>query len=73
MPSSSSTSAARFIVGQPDAFSRLAATFGSTPLDTVKAWMAFRGFVQRTEDLPVGFLVRGACKRWRRSTVGTMR
>jgi haloalkane dehalogenase len=27
------------------------------------AWVAFRDFVQRTEDLPVGFLVRGACKR----------
>jgi haloalkane dehalogenase len=26
------------------------------------AWRAFRDFVQRTEDLPVGFLVRGACK-----------
>ncbi|MGI8715997.1 MAG: haloalkane dehalogenase [Solirubrobacteraceae bacterium] len=25
------------------------------------AWMTFRDFVQRTEDLPVGFLVRGAC------------
>jgi haloalkane dehalogenase len=28
-----------------------------------EAWLAFRGFVERTEDLPVGFLVRGACKR----------
>ena len=27
------------------------------------AWIAFRDFVERTEDLPVGFLVRGACKR----------
>src|SRR5438874_6499259 len=27
------------------------------------AWIAFRDFVLRTEDLPVGFLVRGACKR----------
>ena len=26
------------------------------------AWMAFRNFVERTEDLPVGFLVRGACQ-----------
>ena len=26
------------------------------------AWFAFRDFVERTEDLPVGFLVRGACK-----------
>jgi haloalkane dehalogenase len=25
-------------------------------------WMAFRDFVERTEDLPVGFLVKGACK-----------
>ncbi len=27
------------------------------------AWTAFRDFVERTEDLPVGFLVRGACKQ----------
>jgi haloalkane dehalogenase len=26
-----------------------------------EAWIAFRDFVARTEDLPVGFLVRGAC------------
>ncbi len=26
------------------------------------AWIAFRDFVGRTEDLPVGFLVRGGCK-----------
>ncbi|HTW41023.1 MAG TPA: haloalkane dehalogenase [Solirubrobacteraceae bacterium] len=26
------------------------------------AWTLFRDFVERTEDLPVGFLVRGACK-----------
>jgi haloalkane dehalogenase len=26
------------------------------------AWRAFRDFVERTEDLPVGFLVKGACK-----------
>ena len=25
------------------------------------AWKAFRDFVERTEDLPVGMLVRGAC------------
>jgi haloalkane dehalogenase len=25
------------------------------------AWIAFRDFVARTDDLPVGFLVRGAC------------
>ena len=27
------------------------------------AWIAFRNFVERTEDLPVGMLVRGACKK----------
>jgi haloalkane dehalogenase len=27
------------------------------------AWVAFRDFVQRTEDLPIGFLVKGACAR----------
>ena len=26
------------------------------------AWTAFRDFVERTEDIPVGYLVRGACK-----------
>jgi haloalkane dehalogenase len=26
------------------------------------AWIAFHDFVERTADLPVGFLVRGACK-----------
>lgn len=28
-----------------------------------KAWQAFRDFVARTEDLPVGMLVRGACAK----------
>ena len=28
-----------------------------------QAWNAFRDFVERTNDLPVGFLVRGACLR----------
>jgi haloalkane dehalogenase len=27
------------------------------------AWEAFRGFVERTEDLPIGMLVRGGCHR----------
>jgi haloalkane dehalogenase len=27
-----------------------------------EAWMAFRAFVERTEDVPVGLLVRRACK-----------
>jgi haloalkane dehalogenase len=26
------------------------------------AWLAFHGFVRKTEDLPIGMLVRGACK-----------
>ncbi|MGH2868224.1 MAG: haloalkane dehalogenase [Solirubrobacteraceae bacterium] len=28
-----------------------------------EAWTSFRDFVARTEDLPVGFLIRGACQR----------
>jgi len=32
----------RVIAGQPDAFTRIAATYAATPLDTLKAWMAFR-------------------------------
>ena len=38
------------------------------------AWLAFRDFVERTEDLPVGFLVRGGLQdatratRWSRPT-----
>jgi putative endopeptidase len=45
----------RFIVGQPDAFTRLAATFASTPLDVVKAWMAFRATDQAAAYLPAPF------------------
>src|SRR4051812_15719574 len=30
------------IVGQPDALTKLAATYAATPLDTLKAWMAIR-------------------------------
>jgi haloalkane dehalogenase len=26
------------------------------------AWLTFRDFVERTEDLPIGFLVKGGCK-----------
>jgi haloalkane dehalogenase len=28
-----------------------------------EAWLGFRAFVERTEDLPVGLLVRGGCRR----------
>ncbi|MBV8431036.1 MAG: alpha/beta fold hydrolase, partial [Solirubrobacterales bacterium] len=34
---------------------------GHQPMN--EAWMAFRDFVARTEDLPVGLLVRRACHR----------
>jgi haloalkane dehalogenase len=56
----------RLAVDQPERISRIVV------LDTgiftghqkmTDAWKAFRDFVERTEDLPVGFLVRGACKR----------
>jgi haloalkane dehalogenase len=32
---------------------------GQQPMS--EAWTRFRNFVERTEDLPIGFLVRGAC------------
>jgi haloalkane dehalogenase len=55
----------RLAVEHPDRIARLVIT--DTGLFTghqrmTDAWKAFRGFVQRTEDLPIGFLVRGACK-----------
>ncbi len=56
----------RLAVEQPDAFGRF--VIMDTGLFTghqkmTEAWIAFRSFVERTEDLPVGFLVQGACKR----------
>jgi haloalkane dehalogenase len=56
----------RLAVEHPDRFSRLVVL--DTGLFTghqkmTEAWVAFRDFVERTEDLPVGFLVRGACKQ----------
>ena len=45
----------RVIVGQPDAIARLAADFASAPLDTVKAWMAFRVADQAAGYLPAPF------------------
>ncbi len=55
----------RLAVEHPDRVSRLVIL--DTGLFTghqkmTDAWIAFRDFVQRTEDLPVGMLVRGACK-----------
>jgi haloalkane dehalogenase len=55
----------RLAVDHPERIVRLVIT--DTGLFTghqrmTDAWKAFRDFVQRTEDLPIGFLVRGACK-----------
>jgi haloalkane dehalogenase len=55
----------RLAVEHPERFERLVIL--DTGLFTghqrmTDAWLAFRDFVERTEDLPVGFLVRGACK-----------
>jgi haloalkane dehalogenase len=56
----------RLAVEHPQAFSRLVIL--DTGLFTgqqkmTEAWTAFRNFVERTEDLPVGFLVQGAVER----------
>ncbi len=55
----------RLAVDHPDRFSRLV-VMESGPFTgeerRTEAWLKFRDFVRRTEDLPVGFLVRGACK-----------
>jgi haloalkane dehalogenase len=56
----------RLFVEQPDRWDRLVILdtglfTGEQPM--TDAWKAFRDFVERTEDLPVGFLVKGACAR----------
>jgi haloalkane dehalogenase len=56
----------RVAVEHPDRIARLVIT--DTGLFTGNqhmsdAWIAFRDFVARTEDLPIGFLVKGACAR----------
>jgi haloalkane dehalogenase len=56
----------RLAVEHPDWISRIVVLdtglfTGHQPM--TDAWMAFRNFVERTADLPVGMLVRGACKR----------
>jgi haloalkane dehalogenase len=56
----------RLAVEHPDRIARLVIT--DTGLFTghqrmSEPWLKFRDFVERTEDLPIGFLVRGACKR----------
>ena len=57
--------ALRLAVEHPDRVDRI--VFLDTGLWTgtqkmSDAWQRFAGFVRRTEDLPIGFLVRGACK-----------
>ena len=54
----------RVAVERPDRISRVVAMdtglfTGRQPMND--AWMTFRNFVERTEDLPVGLLVRRAC------------
>jgi haloalkane dehalogenase len=56
----------RLAVEHPERIARIAVL--DTGLFTghqkmTEAWEAFRNFVARTEDLPVGFLVRNACKQ----------
>jgi haloalkane dehalogenase len=55
----------RLAVEHPERFSRLVImdTGPATGRQRMSdAWLKFRDFVSRTEDLPVGFLVRGGCK-----------
>ena len=55
----------RLAVEHPDRFSRIV-VMESGPFTGHQrmsdAWFKFRDFVRRTDDLPVGMLVRGACK-----------
>ncbi len=56
----------RLAVEQPERVARMVVLdtglfTGHQPMND--AWMAFRDFVARTEDLPVGLLVRRACQR----------
>ncbi len=56
----------RLAVEHPDRIARMVIMdtglfTGEQPMSD--AWKTFRDFVERTEDLPVGFLVKGACAR----------
>jgi haloalkane dehalogenase len=56
----------RLAVEHPDRIARIVVL--DTGLFTgqqrmTEAWTMFRDFVERTDDLPVGYLVRGACKQ----------
>ncbi len=54
----------RLFVEHPDRFARIAILdtgFFTGEQKMTDAWKAFRDFVVRTDDLPVGFLVSGGC------------
>lgn len=54
----------RLFVGHPGRFARIAILdtgFFTGEQRMTDAWRAFRDFVERTEDLPIGFLVDGGC------------
>jgi haloalkane dehalogenase len=55
----------RLAVEHPDRIARIVVLdtglfTGRQPM--TEAWTRFRDFVERTDDLPIGFLVRGACR-----------
>jgi haloalkane dehalogenase len=55
----------RVAIEQPDRFDRIVITDSGLFTGRQRmsdAWKAFRHFVERTEDLPISFLVRGACR-----------
>jgi haloalkane dehalogenase len=54
----------RLVAEHPDRFARVVAANTGLPDGTRRlpdAWWQFHDFVQRTPDLPIGFLVRAAC------------
>lgn len=56
----------RIAVERPDLCARLVILdtgFFTGEQRMTDAWVSFRNFVERTEDLPVGFLVKGGCHR----------
>jgi haloalkane dehalogenase len=58
--------ALRLVAAKPDRFARVVAANTGMPDGEHRlgdAWWAFHDFVQKTEDLPVGFLVKGGCAR----------
>ncbi|MGI8937735.1 MAG: haloalkane dehalogenase, partial [Iamia sp.] len=56
----------RIVAAAPERFARVVAANTGLPDGEHRLgpeWWAFHDFVQRTEDLPVGFLVQGGCAR----------